>query len=91
MSNAASTFSMATEKLSFVKKEFIAKSEYYVNIRENEPNSDANVCALLKPGENISIVGYVTNGEKIRNNSRWYKTTDGHYVWAGFIDGVTNL
>lgn len=91
MNNVLTKPTMTTEKPVFVKKEFTATSEYYINVRKDEPNSDAPVCAVLEPGRKVNILGYVSNGEKIRGSARWYKTNEGHYIWGGFIDGVQNL
>jgi triacylglycerol lipase len=54
-----------------------------LSIRKNYPMSSAPSAGTLLPGEIIHADGYVTDGESIGGNSKWYFDSFSNYYWSG--------
>jgi len=59
------------------------KTAVALNIRIGAPNRLAAIYQSVPPNTTIDYIGYVSNGEPINNNSRWYKDERGNYYWSG--------
>lgn len=49
------------------------------------PNTGATLVARRSVGETIFLSGYTEQGENVSGNSRWWRTTGGHWVSASVI------
>lgn len=94
-SAAASPAPVATPKSGDAssKYTFVAKAEEVVvnstlNVRKN-PNTDVKEVKKLKKGDRSKVVGYVTNGQDVKGNAKWYKAEDGNYLWSGAVSIYT--
>ena len=60
-----------------------------MNIRSGAPNTTATPVPI-KAGKTVAFVGYVTDGESVNGNAKWYKTADNNYFWSGNVEVVPN-
>lgn len=67
------------------------KLKHDTNARE-QANTSSGVFQTLKAGDVINMKGFVTNGQNIEGESRWFVTArSGKYMWfGGFEDKSTN-
>ncbi len=54
-----------------------------LNIRQNDPSTRAPVVRKASIGESLAVIGYVSDGENINGNSKWFKDQNGNYFWSG--------
>jgi N-acetylmuramoyl-L-alanine amidase len=64
------------------------KTNTKLNIRKNEPTAKGILAQVVPAAVTLAYVGYVTDGEKINGNAKWYKDNNGNYFWSG---GVTPI
>ncbi len=57
-----------------------------LNIRTSKPDTKSPVRNTVLPGTVLSYTGYVTDGQSINGNSKWYRDTNGDFFWAGGIE-----
>ncbi|RFM36428.1 N-acetylmuramoyl-L-alanine amidase [Chitinophaga silvisoli] len=55
-----------------------------LNIR-SAPDTHKAPVNIVEPGIQLAYDGYVNNGEKINNNSKWYYTEEGSWFWSGGV------
>ena len=67
------------------------KLKHDTNARE-QANTSSGVFQTLKAGDVINMKGFVTNGQNVEGESRWFVTArSGKYMWfGGFEDKSTN-
>lgn len=67
------------------------KLKHDTNARE-QANTSSGVFQTLKAGDVINMKGFITNGQNIEGESRWFVTArSGKYMWfGGFEDKSTN-
>jgi hypothetical protein len=41
---------------------------------------------VLTANTQITVTGFTDAGERVQDNSFWYKDADGNFVWAGATD-----
>lgn len=58
-----------------------------LNIRKDTPRRTADVVQVLPAGSSLDYIGWVSDGETVNGNSKWYRDANGHYFWSG---GVTS-
>jgi DNA-directed RNA polymerase subunit RPC12/RpoP len=51
------------------------------NVR-TAPNRQATIIKVLPAGSTFTAIAEV-EGENVDGNSKWYKTSDGYYIWSG--------
>lgn len=59
-----------------------------LNVRKGQPRRTAEIAQTLPAGTTLDYQGWVTDGEVVNGNSKWYQTAEGNYFWSG---GVTAL
>jgi hypothetical protein len=59
----------------------VAVNAGLLNVRSS-PNTSAAITRQLNANETFSAACYVT-GENVEGYDKWWKTSDGNYVWAG--------
>ena len=47
------------------------------------PDTRSRIVGVLDPKEIVSYTRIVEKGEKINNNSLWYRLKNGSYIWSG--------
>lgn len=67
----------------FVKKAGKVRTRTSLNVRQGAPNPSAPKARTVKAGEELSYVGWTSNGFSVSSNAHWYKDADGNYFWAG--------
>ncbi|MEM7244665.1 MAG: peptidoglycan recognition family protein [Acidobacteriota bacterium] len=54
-----------------------------LNVRQGLPTTRAPKAGRLKEGEELTYVGWTSNGQSVDGNAHWYRNADGDYLWAG--------
>jgi N-acetylmuramoyl-L-alanine amidase CwlA/murein DD-endopeptidase MepM/ murein hydrolase activator NlpD len=76
-----------TTELSFTDQAGKIVTTAKLNIRKDTPRRTADIVQVLPAGTHLDYVGWVTDGEAVNGNSKWYRDANGHYFWSG---GVTS-
>ncbi|HVD99085.1 MAG TPA: peptidoglycan recognition family protein [Cytophagaceae bacterium] len=61
------------------------KATTKLNVRKDAPNTRASVVQVVTASTELKYIGYVTDGEPINGNSKWYKDMNGNYFWSGAV------
>jgi len=56
-----------------------------VNIRKGEPATKSDIVQIVSAGSSIDYTGYVSDGEAVNGNAKWFKNDAGNYFWSGGI------
>jgi len=56
-----------------------------LNLRKGAPNTSSAIVKTYPAGTKLAYVGYVTDGQSIGGNSKWYKDANGNYFWSGVV------
>lgn len=77
-----------SEKLNmnFIQQNGSAKTLKEINIRRSQPSTKVVIAGQAYLGQIIKFVGFVSDGENIGGNSKWFKTEDGNYFWSGNVE-----
>lgn len=59
-------------------------SRFRLYIRD-APDTRRAPINIVEPGIQLAYDGYVNNGEKINDNSKWYFTEEGNWFWSGGV------
>jgi N-acetylmuramoyl-L-alanine amidase CwlA len=54
-----------------------------LNLRKAAPNRMADVVQTVPAGTRLDYAGWVSDGELLNGNSRWYRDARGNYFWSG--------
>ena len=75
---------MNPNSYTFVPEKGTIKISADLNVRRGKPSPNgADVVSVLKAGTMVPYLGYVTNGETIGTNSKWYMDKNGDFFWSG--------
>jgi N-acetylmuramoyl-L-alanine amidase len=55
-----------------------------VNVRDGHPSTLSPVLKVLAKGERVNVSGF-TAAQPVNGNSRWYKTDNNGWIWAGGV------
>ena len=71
--------------MNFIQKNGSAKTLKEINLRKGKPSTigDPTKIAL---GAILKFVGWVTDGESVSGNSKWFKTAEDNYFWSSYQD-----
>jgi len=75
--------------MNFIQKNGSAKTLKEINLRKGKPSTigDPTKIAL---GAILKFVGWVTDGESVSGNSKWFKTAEDNYFWSSYQDYVNH-
>lgn len=76
---------MTPPLLAFVDRPGVVTTKVKLNIRKGAPSTKAPIARTLSVGQSIEYVGWVTDGEPINGNARWYKRLDDEFFWSGSV------
>lgn len=54
-----------------------------LNIRKGKPSRLADIVQVVMPGTRLSYAGWVTAGEPVNGNAKWFFDANGNYFWSG--------
>lgn len=54
-----------------------------LNVREGAPSGKSAVVKVAKPGERLDYVGFVSDGDTVGGNAKWFLDTKGDFFWSG--------
>lgn len=54
-----------------------------LNIRRKAPSTSAGIVSTAIAGSTLAYEGWVTNGQPIKGNRKWYFNQEGNYFWSG--------
>ena len=67
----------------FVQQAGTVRVTSKLNIRFGEPSRMNDVVQEVLSGSPLDYVGWVTNGEPVNGNPKWYRDVNGNYFWSG--------
>ena len=73
--------------MNFIQKNGSAKTLKEINLRKGEPSTNGSP-TKISVGTVLRFIGWVTDGESVSGNSKWFKTAEGNYFWAGNVEEV---
>jgi N-acetylmuramoyl-L-alanine amidase len=56
-----------------------------LNVRKGAPSTRAAVVQVVSPGTALAFDGWVTGGEAINGNAKWFRDPAGNYFWSGGV------
>lgn len=56
-----------------------------LNVRMKRPSRLAEVARVVAPGCRLSFDGWVTDGEPVNGNPKWFREAAGNYFWSGGV------
>lgn len=75
--------------MNFIQNKGSAKIIKELNLRKGQPSTQGAVVREAKPGEILVFVGWVTDGQSVSGNSKWFQAEDGNYFWSGNVEVIT--
>lgn len=57
-----------------------------VRLRLGQPTTSAPIVRVLSANVQVAVAGFTATGERVDDNSFWYRDADGNYFWAGATD-----
>ena len=75
--------------LNFIAQKGKGRAVRDMNIRVGSPSLKANQIPVKKDAS-FDVAGYISNGESVGGNSKWYQTSDGNYIWSGNVELIKN-
>ncbi len=62
-----------------------------LSVRKGVPSTASSKIRMIEKGASVTYVGYVTDGQSVSGNSKWYKDSDGNYFWSGGVkEGIAS-
>jgi len=77
--------------MNFIQKSGSAKTSKEINIRQGQPSTTSLVGNKISTGQIIKFIGFVTDGENVKGNMKWFKTKDGNYFWSGNVEVLSDV
>lgn len=62
-----------------------AKTLKDINIRKG-PSVAAVITSHAGAGQALDFIGFVSDGEKVSGNAKWFQMKDGNYFWSGNVE-----
>lgn len=77
---------MATGHYTFVPEKGMVRVTGDLNVRKGLPTTAVDIAVVLHSGTQKPYIGYVTDGESVAGNAKWYLTSEGDFFWSGNVD-----
>jgi N-acetylmuramoyl-L-alanine amidase len=77
------TGSATQKQYTFTQESGKLKVTTKLNVRKGEPTTKAEVFQVVPAATDLLYTGFVTDGESINGNAKWYKDPNGNYFWSG--------
>ena len=75
----------AIHTYSFTASPGMAQVLHKVNIRKGEPTTKTDTIQVISAGTSVNYIGYVSDGEPVNGNAKWFKNEAGNYFWSGAL------
>ncbi|CAD6875722.1 N-acetylmuramoyl-L-alanine amidase [Methylomonas fluvii] len=62
-----------------------------LNLRKEFPHRTAPISQVVGVGTELDYVGWVSDGEAVNGNTKWFKTSNGEYFWSGAVTSRTDV
>lgn len=56
-----------------------------LNMRKGAPTTKADVIQVVDPGTVLEYTGFVSDGELVNGNAKWFMNAAGNYFWSGAV------
>jgi N-acetylmuramoyl-L-alanine amidase len=83
IANVAGAAATAAPANALVNETGTVKVVAKLNIRKGKASRMADAAQVVVPGTQLPYVGYVTDGEAVNGNPKWYADASGNYFWSG--------
>ena len=54
-----------------------------LNLRKGRPSRMADIAQVVMPGARLPYTGWVSDGEPVNGNTKWFFDANGNYFWSG--------
>ena len=71
--------------LTRIEEKHRVKSVGKLNLRKGKASTRADIVKTLVAGEELDVVAYVSDGEVVNGNSKWFITNENSYLWSGGV------
>lgn len=58
-----------------------------LNVRKGQPSRMSDIAQVVMPGTKLTYAGWVTDGEPVNGNTKWFLDTNRNYFWSGATVG----
>lgn len=72
----------------FVPERGTARITSDLNVRKGAPTGMVDVVRVLHAGATQTYIGYVVDGDRVAEISKWFLTSEGDFFWCGNTDTV---
>ncbi len=72
--------------MNFIAQNGVARTLKSINLRQGQPSTKVPIATQTASGKTIKFIGFVTDGENIGGNSKWFKTGEENYFWSGNVE-----
>jgi putative chitinase len=72
--------------MKFIEQVGRGKTLKDINIRQGQASTAVPVASRAASGQILDFVGFVSDGENVAGNSKWFKTKEGNYFWSGNVE-----
>ncbi len=64
-----------------------------LKVRQGAPNTSVGIVKEIKVGTELGYIGWVSDGENVSGNSKWFLDSEGNFFWAGNTEenGVSKI
>lgn len=77
---------MTSKEYKFVPEKGVVRVTSDLNTRKGLPATSVDIVNMLHAGTTQEYIGFVLDGEKVVDNSKWFLTPSGNFFWSGNID-----
>lgn len=77
---------MNSKEYKFVPGKGVVRVTSDLNTRKGLPTTTVDVVNMLHAGSTQEYVGFVTDGEQVVGNAKWFLMPSGNFFWSGNID-----
>lgn len=77
---------MNSKEYKFVPEKGVVRVTSDLNTRKGLPTTTVDVVNMLHAGSTQEYVGFVTDGEQVVGNAKWFLMPSGNFFWSGNID-----
>jgi N-acetyl-anhydromuramyl-L-alanine amidase AmpD len=64
------------------------KTTLKINLRKAAASTKAEIFQVLAAGTSLNFTGWVSDGESINGNTKWYKDANGNFFWSGAVVSI---
>lgn len=79
----STTAAPATQISTRIDQPGVAQVAAKLNVRKGQPSRMADIAQVVMPGTKLTYDGWVSDGEPVNGNARWFFDANKNYFWSG--------